>query len=167
MLLQEIVMEETEELNVEEEYDKIATEKSLPKFEEILQDFDLDKIAIKDAKIVLREIRKSITEKISAYLHLFESLMNPSSTPVFIFSAMKKQGKERNKEIQEIYKELSKIQLKTILLDTVSDEEEEAHFIRHTFDKWQNLKVRIHDIFSTLEGNLDREDISKSSGYLG
>ena len=160
-------MEDTEKYDLEEEYSKVALEKSLPSFNELLADFDVDKISLKETKFLPREIRRAITEKISAYLHLFESLINPSSTPVFIFSAMKKQNKERSIEINKIYKELSRIQLRTLLLDTVYDEQKESEFIKDSFQKWQTLKKSIYNIIEQFEINLDEESTNNSSGYFG
>ena len=58
----------------------------LPNFQELLDDFDLLKICEKDSGYLLRDIRKTIIEKLSAYLQLFELIINPISPQLFIIN---------------------------------------------------------------------------------
>jgi hypothetical protein len=47
-------------------------------------------------------------EKLSAYLQLFETFMNPSSPPVFVFGVLRNVSDDDKDLIKKIYKDLTK-----------------------------------------------------------
>jgi len=66
--------------NLKKKY-KIFQEKYfLPKFEELNDDFSIEKLADNETDFLLKEIRRFISEKFSNYLRLIESLI-----PRFLF----------------------------------------------------------------------------------
>ena len=71
---------------IEKEYNPLKEKYNLPEFKKLAEDFDIEKVVEKETSFLLREIRRAIAEKISAYLHLFETLVNPASPPVFVFN---------------------------------------------------------------------------------
>lgn len=155
-----------DEKNFEEEYQKLKNKYLLPNFNELCEDFDIEKISDKDSKFLLREIRRTINEKITAYLHLFETLINPTSPPIFIFSILRGTSDQEKETMKDIYKTLSKMQLTVMKLDVKYDEEQESHFIKETHQIWQNQKPKILDLIKTFETNFENDTISKKSSYF-
>lgn len=153
--------------SIKEDYKKIEEKFSLPPFEKLVEDFDMEKLSEKEEGLIIRDIRRSITEKIAGYLHLFEMLMNPSSPPMFVFAFMKNLSEQDKKEIKEIYKELSRLQITTINLDTIYNETREISFIKKTFSEWQNLKKRIHTLVETFEKEFEKNAETKEKSYFG
>ena len=158
-------MKETE-FDFEAAYDALKENYNLPEFEILAQDFDIEKIADKETSFLAREIRRSINEKITAYIHLFETLINPSSPPMFVFKILKNTSSEEKESIQEFYKELSKTQIKTMKLDTIYSEKAEANFIKETFKIWQEIKPKINKLFESFETNFENGDISTKRSYF-
>ena len=148
------------------EYDELKNKFLLPNFDRLCEDFDIGKVADKDFDYLLREIRRTINEKISAYLHLFETLINPSSPPIFVFSILRGIRDEDKEKMKVIYKILSRTQLMIMRLDTIYNQSSEAEFIIKTFNIWQKLKPQILELIKSFEENFEKDDSSKKSSYF-
>lgn len=157
---------EPEEFDLKAEYDKLKIKHNLPEFNKLTEDFDIEKIAEKEPIFLLREVRRAISEKNSAYLHLFETLINPTSPPMFIFSILRNISTEDKETIKEIYKILSKIQIELMKLDTIYKEDAEIKFINETFCTWQKIKQTIYRFIESSEKNFENDDISKKRSYF-
>lgn len=153
--------------SIKKEYKELGIKYKLPEFEALAEDFDIEKILEKETSFLLREIRRAISDKSNAYLHLFETLINPTSPPVFIFSILKNVGEKDQKSMREVYKKLAKAQIQIMKLDTIYSEENEAEFIKNFFDEWQELKTKICDLVNDFEKKLEGSNNSKKRGYLG
>jgi len=154
------------QFDLEKEYKLLKMKYNLPEFEEITQDFDVEKLYDKETLFLAREIRRTINEKITAYAHLFETLINPASPPMFVFQILKNVSARDRETMQNLYKTLSKIQLKTMKLDTVYSEKDEITFINNTFEVWQEIKPKIHDLFESFEKKFGNGNISKKQSYF-
>jgi DNA-directed RNA polymerase beta' subunit len=157
---------EKSEIDLKKAYSEIAKKHSLPDFEEIAEDFDIEKIQDKETSFLIREIRRAINEKIAAYIHLFENLINPTAPPMFIFSILRKMSKEDKEKIRKIYKALSRTQIEVIKLDTIYNEKNEAQFIKETFIIWQELKPVILKLIESFETSFDEDDSEKQDSYF-
>ena len=158
---------ENEELDFESIYNEIKEKHNLPEFIRLAEDFDIEKISEKESIFLIREIRRTINEKLSAYLHLFETLINPSASPMFIFSALRGINGDNKEKIKDIYKKLSKLQIEVMKLDTIYSEKSEAEFINKSFEDWQELKKTIFNIIEKFDENIETEDDTKNRGYFG
>jgi hypothetical protein len=158
--------DDEDDLDFEVEYNELKEKYSLPEFKKICEDFDIEKVSDKDSDFLLREIRRVMNEKISAYLHLFETLINPTSPPIFVFSILRGASNSDKESMKEIYKILAKTQLEIMKLDTVYQESTEVKFIVNTFEMWQKLKPTIMSIIENFETNFEKDDSSKKSSYF-
>ena len=157
---------EPEEFDIELEYTELAKKHNLPGFKEMSQDFDIGKISEKEKTFLAREIRRAINEKISAYIHLFETLINPNAPPMFVFSILKNTSQKDKDLLREIYKKLSKTQIEIMKLDTIYKEEAEIGFINKIFNMWQELKPQIYNLIENLESGFEQNDTSKKISYF-
>ena len=153
--------------NLEEEYRELQKKYSLPDFNALNEDFDIERIAEKETDFILKNIRRAINEKLSAYASLFETLTNPQSASMLIFSILKNATSEDKKKIKGIYQELSKLQISIMKLDTIYDEEAEAKFITNANSVWQKSKQEIHNIFEKFEKDFELEGGPKETSYFG
>jgi hypothetical protein len=158
---------ENQEFNLEQEYNKLKKEHNLPEFTKLAEDFDIEKIQDKETTFLLREIRRAINEKISAYIQLFETLINPNAPPMFVFSILRNVSTKDKDTIKEIYKTLSKTQIEIMKLDTIYNEKQEANFISNTFNTWQELKPKIHKLIENFEASFETDDTTKKRSYFG
>lgn len=157
---------EDEKINLEEVYNELAEKYSLPDYEKIAEDFDIEKIQDKESTFLIREVRRAMNEKIAAYIHLFENLINPTSTPMFVFSILRNISTEDKEIIKKIYKALARTQIDIMKLDTIYKEKEEAKFINETFIIWQEFKPTIYKLVERFESSFDEDDSTKKRSYF-
>jgi hypothetical protein len=158
---------ENDELNFEEIYNDLAQKYSLPEFKEIAEDFDIEKITDKESIFLIREVRRTMNEKISAYIHLFETLINPNSPPMFVFSILRNVSTSDKETIKKIYKALSRTQIEVMKLDTIYNDKDEAKFINETFIIWQELKPIVYKLIEGFESSFEEDDSDKNKSYFG
>lgn len=158
---------ENDEINIEELYNELKQKHNLPEFQKIAEDFDIEKITDKESLFLVREVRRTINEKITAYIHLFETLINPTAPPMFVFSILRNLSTADKDTIKKIYKALSRTQIEVMKLDTIYNEKDEVKFINETFIIWQELKPTIYKLIERFESSFDEDDSSKKRSYFG
>lgn len=149
------------------EYVKIKDKYGLPEFDSLAEDFDIEKACEKNTSFLLRDIRRTINEKISAYFHLFENFLNPANSSLYVFSLLKNVSEDDRKVIREIYNGISKLQIPSMKADTIYSEKAEADFIILAFNEWQVLKKQIFELMEKFEKGFDDEVSGVSKGYFG
>ena len=150
-----------------EDYIVLTKKYKLPEFEQLAEDFDIEKASEKETLFILRSIRRAINEKISGYLHLFETLMNPTSAPMLILLMLKNSDEQSRKEIEETYKKIAKIEIISIKLDTIYSEKKEAEYISYVYTEWQKMKQPLYDLIEKCESNFDISIKSDKKAYFG
>ncbi len=163
----EIENEKSDLENLKIEYEKLSKKYKLPDFDKLAEDFDIEKIVEKETSFVLRDMRRMINEKLSAYLHFFEVLMNPSSPPMFVFSMLKNLNEQDHQIIKKIYAKIAKYQIVVMKLDTIYNEKNEANFILTTFNDFQDMKIKINEILEKLGKDIDLNNSADKKGYFG
>jgi hypothetical protein len=140
----------------------------LPDWERLDEDFDISKAFIEDGEeFLLREIRRKMGEKISSYLPLFESFMNPSAAPLFIMNLRKSFDGKDIEKLRIVYKKIIKIHFKFLEADTIYSEEKEIDLIKEFFEMWQNEKKVVSEILQKVELHSEEDLSSKGSNYFG
>lgn len=155
-----------EKPELKEVYAEIMKKHDLPDYDKLVEDFDIDRCDSED-EYLIRSIRRVIGEKVNAYLHFFEVLVNPSSPPVYIYSFLKNLKAKHKQTIKDIYAVLSRNQVKLMKLDTVYDEKEEAEFVSKFFKDWQVFKKDIYTIMQAIDDSFDSNASAKGRSYLG
>jgi hypothetical protein len=137
---------------------------SLPDFDKMNQDFDLEKIK-RESYILLRGIRKIMTERISQSMSFLEMLMNPVNAPRMYFNYIKTIGVEEKKKLDDMHAKLVEATLISFECEMDYDEKEEAKAIKKTFDIWQELKPGFKEIFKKVRNPVAFS--KKDRGYFG
>ncbi len=153
--------------NLKKDYEKIQRKHDLPSFQELNEDFQIEKVAEIKTDFLVREIRKFMADKFSNYLRFIEALLQPVNTPMFIFSIIKSIGVEEKKKLTDIYKKLVKIEVRLIELDVEFFEEKEVDFIKESYEIWQKIKKDMLEIFESIKKNWDNKSEVNGKGYFG
>jgi RNA processing factor Prp31 len=140
---------------------------SLPSFEEMNQDFNIEKISQIETDYPLREIRKLISEKFSAYLRFIENLIHPVNSSMFIMSIVKTIDLDNQKFISEIYKKLAKKESELLSLDLEFSIERDVKYIVDSFRFWQEIKKDISKISELINSNWDKKIEIGKKEYFG
>ena len=161
-------MEKEYNLDVlKQEYKKIQEKHNLPSFEELNEDFNIEKASEIEVELLIREIRRFMADKLSTYMRFIEAILNPVNVQMFIYSLIKSLETQEKEKLTEIYKKLSKKELKLIELDLKYSEEKEALFIRESYSMWQEMKKDLLEIFEKINNNWDNKVESKNKDYFG
>ena len=107
-----------------------------------------------------------MNEKLSAYQHFMENLINPSNPSLFMMSVLRNVETTERENIKNFYKKLSVLQIKTMGLDTIYSEKEEAGYITSTFNEWQDLKKKIFKLISLFDAKYLEGSSSIERGYF-
>ncbi len=132
------------------EYEKLAKKYGLPSFEEIVLDFEIDKLE-KDTEFLLRAIRKLMMEKIVNSINFLEMLLNPVNTPRMYLPFIRMMDIEDKKMIDNIYSVLAELTLVSLDLEIDSNDKAEAELIKKVFDKWKELKPSFRAIINNIK----------------
>jgi len=136
--------------DLKSEYEKLARKYGLPSFEEIVLDFEIDKLE-KDTEFLLRAIRKSMMEKIVNSINFLEMLLNPINTPRMYLPFIRTMSNEDRKFIDGIYGALADLTLLSLDLEIDSNDKAEAELIKKVFDEWKELKPNFKVIISNIK----------------
>ncbi|MEX0920661.1 MAG: hypothetical protein WDZ62_00125 [Candidatus Pacearchaeota archaeon] len=148
-------------------YSVLQKNYDLPTFEEMNNEFHIEKIAEVETEVIIREIRKFVGEKIMNYMRFVENLLNPVNVPMFVFTIVKVMDSDDKKRLSEIYKDLVKVEVKFIQRDLDFEEKEDAKFIISSFKFWQKMKKDLQNILNKIDKKWDRKIVDNSKGYFG
>ena len=158
-------MEHKEELKeMKETYQKLSYK--LPSFEELEENFDLDKISDRNQKFILLNIRRVMVEKFSNYSQLFEALLNPVSQSRLLLRILKKLDNEKKDKLREYCDKLLNYQYEAIKMELVWDEKKEANFVNQKFKEWNKMKDEILELMDSLEFEMKDEKNSSENNYF-
>jgi len=160
----------TEEWNLKRlkaEYIKFEKKFKLPDFNKLNEEFDIERISEKETDYVLREIRKTIADKLIAYIRFVETMMNPSNGPMFFFMVVKGFTLNDKNLVDTIYKKLAKYEIDVIDLDNKYNEKKEAEFISRIYKEWQDVKEDIDSIVKVIRENLEKVSEKADKEYFG
>jgi len=153
---------------VKKEFSVFEKKHKLPKFDKLNEDFDIERIAEKETDFLLREIRKTIADKILAYLRFLEILINPANGgPMFFFMIVKGLNVNDKTLVEETYKKIAKYELDAIALDNRYDEKAEAVFINKVCGEWKDVKDDIDKLVSIMKESWEKETEKNDKGYFG
>ena len=161
-------MEDCKKLEkLKDDYRKFQEKYSLPNFEELNQDFQIEKISESETDFLLREVRKYVTDKFFNYLRFIESLINPTNSPMFVFAIAKTLGIEDKEKLVEIYKKITRIEIDFIDLDLNYSENKEADSIKNYLKLWNEIKKELSEVVEVMKKNLDNKSEDNGKGYFG
>jgi hypothetical protein len=159
-----------EESNLDEfkkDYLDIQKKYDLPSFEELNQDFHIEKLADVETDYLVREIRKMITDKFANYLRFVEAFLHPNNTPMFVLSIVKLINVEDKKNLVNIYEKLAKSEMKIVELDLGFSEEDDAMFVKDSYKLWQEIKKDLLVFVRKIETNWDNKPEVNGKNYFG
>jgi len=152
---------------LKKDYKELQEKHGLPSFEELNEDFNIEKSAETEVDLLIREIRRFVADKLANYMRFVEAILNPVNVQMFVFSIIKSLETQEKENFTEIYKKLSKNELKLIELDIEFSEEKEVAFIKNSYNMWQDMKKDLLKIIEKVDGNWDKKSESKNKDYFG
>lgn len=155
-------------LELKKDYKKFQEKYNLPSFERLNEDFGIEKAVEVETDLLLREIRKIISDKLYNYLRFIESILNPVNVHIFIYSIIKSIGKQEKEKFSEIYKKLAQMEITLFEIEVFYSEKKEAEFIKDSYKLWQEIKKDVQEITEVIKKNWDVSKFeSNDKKYFG
>ena len=150
--------------DVKKEYGKVSGEHNLPSFQEINEDFEIDKID-KESDCFVRAVRKCMMEKIVNAIGFLEMMLTPMNAPRMYIPFINNMSMNDKKEIDELYNSLSELSLFSLKLETVYSEKDEAEVVKKVFDVWQKGKIELAKLVDKIQK--PSSSAKKERNYFG
>lgn len=151
---------------LKKDYTKLAEKYKLPSFQQLNEEFDIEKVQELETETLLREIRKVIMDKVIAYLRFIELLLNPSNAPMFFFALLRGIESADKKILDNLYTRLGVLEIEVIGVDNDYSEKSEAEFLNRVFKDWKGVKEDMRHISKVLRKSWDKKSVQKEKGYL-
>lgn len=152
---------------LKKDYGILQMKYKLPDFKHLNEEFEIERIAEKETDMLLREVRKAVTEKVVAFLRFLELMINPSNAPFFLLSILKNLNSNDKKIIEDIYKHMCEFEIKAISLDLKYSEKAEAEFIKESAKKWQAMQDELEELGGMIEHAWNASSTKKERSYFG
>ncbi|MFH0831586.1 MAG: hypothetical protein V1886_01850 [archaeon] len=149
------------------DYEKFRKKYNLPGFQQLNEEFEIERIAEHETDLLLREIRKAITEKAVAFLRFLELMINPSAAPFFLLSVIKHLNASDKKVVNEIYRNVCDFEIKAIALDMKYSEKAEVEFIKYASGKWQKMHPDLQELSRAIDKAWNASFEKKERSYFG
>jgi len=150
-----------------EKYIILQKKHSLPNFDEMNSAFDIGKLK-RDSGNLIRDIRRTMVEKIVYYLKLSELILNPSQASSIFMVLLKEVTTEDKKIVDSIISSFVDLELKAHKLDISSTEKDESDLIIKLFNSWNEKKQDLVSIIEILERNWKqaKNPLKKNKDYF-
>lgn len=152
---------------IKKDYEKLKSKYNLPAFTQLNDEFEIDRVSERETENLLREVRKAMAEKIVAFLRFFETMLNPSNAPFFIFSIIKNLSNSDKKIIEEVYEALCDFEISALELDVDYSEKKEAEFIKQGMKKWKEVKPKMIELCGEIKRAWKTSSEKHEKGYFG
>ncbi|MBD3310505.1 hypothetical protein GF351_04755 [Candidatus Woesearchaeota archaeon] len=154
-------------MEIKKRYSQLQKKHSLPTFDEIDHEFEINSIE-EDSSFILREIRRRMVERIEEYSKIFEEIIQPDTNSFRSMSECRVFKDEDKHEIFNIYKNIMIIIRSAQIISLERDENKEAKFINSVFQNWMRIKKELMPYLEKLEKSWEKEsEMDETIGYLG
>lgn len=153
--------------DVKKQYSDLQVKYNLPGFDALNEDFGVCRADVDRIDLLLKEIRRFLSDKLRSYESFIEAILNPSNAGLLIFTFVKALSSTDKEKLTEIYKKLASFELELMSLDLKYSEEEEARFIKEFFEFWQIAKEDLLLIVGNVKENWSKESKKSNNGYFG
>lgn len=160
-------MKESDLKELKKDYLVLQKKYSLPAFQQLNEEFDIEKVAEHETDCLLREIRKAIMDKAIAYLRFIEMLLNPTNAPMFFFALVKGLTAQDKRSLERIYEKLGSFEIDVIELDCRYNEKDEAEFIKKIAVEWKDIGNEMIKLVEILRRNWSQKSGKSNRGYFG
>ena len=152
-------------MDIKSRYEAIRKKHSLPAFEELDAEFCIGKIEADD--LLIRDVREKIAEKIEIFVRLFEEMMHPDTNISGIYES-RVLDEDTKSRVFAVYRELMYMYRESYRLALLSDEGEDAGYIKEVFSSWKKMKPELSLLIEKIRDSW-KEDIheKESLEYFG
>ncbi|MBL7147980.1 MAG: hypothetical protein ISS82_04095 [Nanoarchaeota archaeon] len=154
---------EKDDFNVELEYKKLKYK--LPDFKDLDNEFEVS--FIKEKPLLLKSIRRRITEKIILCCRVIESLIYPTQSNIITATEAKSFNEEQKKKMEHIYRKLMILERESLMLDIDPSDKDDVRYINKVFNYWNKLKKEMIKVVEIMRKSWFEEEKLDKNNYFG
>lgn len=148
-------------------YALLEKQHKLPSFTQLNTYFDIDRLD-QEHDFLLRDIRKSMMEKVLEFIRLTETLLTPNSAPPLFLQFVRSMNSDEQKKIQGVYETLINLELDSIACDIQYSASSEAALIKSMYESWLKITPDLQMIAALMKRNFsERPSSKKDKSYFG
>ena len=154
-----------ETISIKEAYSELKKKhRDLPNFDDIDSEFEISAI---EEPVLIKAVRRKITEKIDYYSGLVKDLLQPESDIINMYEC-RAFGDDEKEDVYNILKKLMFLSRLAAEVALKADEKEDALFISSSFKEWIGIKPKLLRIISKIRGSWEKDtDLKEDLGYFG
>ncbi len=135
--------------DLEKKYTSLQKKYKLPTFKELDTEFEISSLEKDDP--VLRCVRRKMNEKVIFFCKIAEGILYPHEKSHLNAYESSFFGDEQKQEIQKIHRPLMVFERRSLKLDILCSEAEDAAFINELWSQWKTYKKAVFEIVQTME----------------
>ncbi len=153
-------------MGIAEEYEKAKKKYGLPDLKSIEKDFELS--SIENTNFLLREIAKSMIEKLELAINVLSDLIQPDTNNLASVHEFRAFDDGEKKHLYDFYSQLMMLHRKGLQVSFSLEEKEEAEYIKLFSSSWKDIKQQMKSTIQKMEQSWKEESAHESElGYLG
>ena len=133
-------------------YKKVSGRYKIPLFKDLNECFEIDRIE-RYTDCILREVRKTMMDKIIGYIKFIEMIINPAQAPPMFMMFVKSITPDEKKIIDSVYEGFVELELRSLKLEIDYSEKAEAETIKIIFDTWNSSRENLRKVIGIMEKN--------------
>jgi predicted small metal-binding protein len=152
---------------LKENYKKLNDKYSLPSFQFMNENFEIESIAEESTELLVKRVRKNVRDKIHAMTAVFETFINPTSAPMFVFNVIKGFNNGEKETIERLYKKFAELEIDAFNLEIVYSEKAEAEYIKKVCELWKNSEMDLKNLYKSMKESYGLETKKSDKSYFG
>lgn len=146
-------------------YELLRKKHKLPAFAELDSEFEISKVEADG--FILQAIRERMAERTSHVRGVVEEALQPDTNLASLYES-RVFGEEEKKRLFELYKKLMVADRRALELFILSDEEQDASFIKSFYEEWKKLKPQLAKFVRQLRESWEKDtEEGEAAGYMG
>src|SRR3989344_7570561 len=124
---------------LKDEYEKLSKKYSLPKFEQLDEEFEIRAIELNKTGILIKAVLRWITNKLNLFMSYLEPVISVPPQNIHSLIEMRNLSEQERNKMFEFYKELSALLHENLTIELKS-EKEIAQQIKKIWKSWPEIK---------------------------
>jgi len=152
---------------LKESYEIIRKKYGLLDFKFMNENFEIENIDCAETELLIKQLRKHMTEKVFYILRTLEAFSNPQNAPMFIFNIIKSFSESEKELIADLYKKLAKYEIDAFGLEASYDEKKEVELIKKIGTEWKEISDDLSKLYVSMKTNHEKDNKKANKSYLG
>jgi hypothetical protein len=100
-------------------------------------------------------------------INVFETFINPTSAPMFVFNVIKSFNSDEKEIIEKLYKRFAELEIDAFNLEVTYSEKAEAEYVKKVCELWKNSEKDLKEIYDSMKASYGLETKKSEKSYFG